>query len=607
MHRRALVIGAEAYGLTAVLEDVERVSSAMMGLGFEVQRCEGADATRAGILAGYRRLIEACEPDDVAFLYYSGHGAWSADEAEPGPVQYIVPVDLEESSEHDFRGITALELSALMGELTSRTRNVTVVLDCCFSTGMSRDPGPVIKALETPRFEVAPHLRRLRAQGVPLGGPAVESNPHAVRLVAAGVDQPALEYTNQVGQRTGILTDSFLAVLGEARRLRISWAALGRRVRERVTARFPDQRPEIEGPIRRALFELEEIDQEHALAYFREMGGHWLRGGRLLGVTEGNEYFVMPPGSLGPSAEGRLARAEVVEVYGDKSRVKLNGRGGHIPEGAPAFLTRSVLPRRPVRLEAGHGARSGALERAVRERIGASKQVRLETDGELSPLAGKIRPGDQGLAVLDGEGDPVAPLLPPTPEGIAEGVHRLEILAMAQEMRSMEDGAGESFLEARLELEWGLVRDGMARPASPVGALLREGERVYIRLRNPCRVPLFASVFDVGVSGQIALLSQSQPSGINLRPGETEVLGRRFTGRWEGLLLVWPEDVPRTGARLETVVVVVSDTPQDLRARETQGTRALAQAPFERAGAYAVQRFSFWLSPSASSTHAPGG
>jgi len=584
MTRRALLIGSQTYGLTAVPSDVERVAAALAERGFEVERCAGEDATRAGILAAYRRLIAASSGGDAALVYYSGHGAWSADVADPGPVQFLVPVDFEASTEREFRGIAAPELSALLGELTARTRNATMVLDCCFASRMVRGPGPTVKALAAPpSAKVAGHLAMLRASGARLGGPDVESNPHAVRLVACGPDQPAYEHTMADGRRTGMLTDSFLAALGEAAGLRISWAVLGRRVRERVMARFPEQRPEIEGPIRRALFEVEELEQARALPYYRERGLHWLRGGRLLGVSEGDEYAVMPLESLGTDAARRLATAVVVDVVGDRSRVALDRPGGHIPEGAPAFPLRSAAPRRPVSLEPG--SEGGAARRLLEECLRASTCLRLGADAE--PPVGRIRPIGSGIEVLDGGGDPLAPPLSADAWGAHEAIRRLELVARAQAMRELEGERAVAF-----GLEWGRVMGGAPRPLPWAGAYLSAGERIYVRLSNESAVRLYASVFDVGVAGRVALLNRSQPSGIGLGPGEVEVLGRRPGGALEGLRLEWPGDVPRTGARLESLVVIISSAPQDLRALETEGYRSAPAA----ASFHAVKHLSFWLS-----------
>ncbi|HYO71924.1 MAG TPA: caspase family protein [Archangium sp.] len=572
MRGHALILGSQTHGLTGVLGDAERMADALGALGFGVLRCVGAEATREGILQGYRRLIETCAPGEAAFVYYAGHGARSP-EPEDG-FQFIVPTDFECSTEEDFRGITSLELSVLLAELTAKTRNVTVVLDCCFAARMSRGLGLVSRGLpEVPLPVVRAHLTRLRAGSSALGGLHVESNPHAVRLVASALDELAYEYTNVHGVRTGLLTDAFLEVLKEARGLRVSWGQLGRRVREWVQARCPRQRPELEGPGRRLLFLLEELEQELALPYFPERNRHWLRGGSLHGVHLGDEYAIMPLGTLGPEAGRALALARVVAVLGGSSQVELDRRPSSIiPTGAPAFLLRSVQPRRAVVLEGSWDA-SEPFHQQLRDGLQASPFVRQATGDEQGPVLARVRLGEGRVHVLDAGGDSVVHPLQPTSHAALAVLRALEILARAQTLRELESASDVDWLEGCLDIEWGRVLAGQARRLPSVGACLHAGERLYVRLRNRGRSRLYASVFDVGVSGCITLLNTSQPSGLLLGPEREETLGARPDGKLAGLALDWPASVPATGERPESLVVIASDAPVDLRLLETPGSR----------------------------------
>ncbi|PTL82495.1 hypothetical protein DAT35_16925 [Vitiosangium sp. GDMCC 1.1324] len=583
MRGHALILGSQTHGLTGVLGDAERMADALGALGFGVLRCVGAEATREGILQGYRRLIEVCAPGEAAFVYYAGHGARSP-EPEDG-FQFIVPADFERSTEEDFRGITSLELSVLLAELTTKTRNVAVVLDCCFSARMSRGLGLVPRALpEVPLPVVRAHLARLRARSSALGGLHVESNPHAVRLVASALDESAYEYTNARGVRTGLLTDAFLEVLEEARGLRVSWGQLGRRVRERVLARCPRQRPELEGPGRRLLFLLEELEQELALPYFPERNRHWLRGGRLHGVHLEDEYAIMPLGTLGPDARRALALARVIEVLGGSSQVELDRRSGSvIPTGAPAFLLRSVQPRRAVVLE-GLWDASAPFHVHLSEGLQASPFVRKATGDEQESVLARVRLGEGWVDVLDADEDSIVHPLPLTSHGALEVIRALEVLARAQTLRELESAADADWLEGCLDIEWGRVFAGLTRRLPSVGACLHAGERLYVRLRNRGRSRIYVSVFDVGVSGCITLLNTSQPSGLVLGPEGVETLGARPDGALVGLELDWPAGVPPAGERPESLVVIASDAPVDLRLLETPGSRMV------RATALSLQR-----------------
>lgn len=617
MPGHALVIGSQTHGLTGALRDAERVAQAVKKLGLEVDLRVGERATRAGILQGYRHLIGACAPGEAAFIYYAGHGAQSKGAEEQ--FQFIVPADFGSSPEEDFRGITSLELSGLLAELTEKTRNVTVVMDCCFAAHMSRSADLVPRALPAvPHMVVRRHVEGVYRTGAATPVPHLESNPHAVRLAACAADEAAYEYTNAQGLRTGLLTDAFLEVLGEAHELRVSWGQAGRRVRERVLARCPQQRPELLGPARRLLLQLEELEQDEALAYYPEHNRHWLRGGRLHGVHVGSEYAVMPLGSLGPGTAQALATARVVEVQGGSCQVELKQlKVRALPTGAPAFLVRSAQPRRAVALEGAWEA-SGPLYQHLRQELEHSYLLRPAASGEQEPAVARLRLGEREVDVLDHERDRVVHPLAATPGGVSEALRAAEVLARAQELRAMESSEGSGWILENLTVEWGKVIGGEAKRLLTTGQTLHSGERLYVQLKNNGRLRLYVSIFDIGVSGSITLLSTSEPSGLVLEPGGERRLGAQWNGALAGLEVDWPDSVPREGERPESLVLIASDKPVDLRLYETsrqrlvrgespsleqllQGTWSTRAEPPPGGGTsplrYAVKHIRFWLDP----------
>ena len=90
-------------------------------------------ARYAGIKDGPEPARAATRPGDGVVVYYSGHGALL------GELQYLVPVDMADSTPTDFRGYLAEELTAAVRALTDVTPNVTVILDCCHSGGAVRE------------------------------------------------------------------------------------------------------------------------------------------------------------------------------------------------------------------------------------------------------------------------------------------------------------------------------------------------------------------------------------------------------------------------------------------------------------------------------------
>jgi hypothetical protein len=103
-----------------------------------------------------------------------------------------------------------------------------------------------------------------------------------------------------------------------------------------------------------------------------------------------------------------------------------------------------------------------------------------------------------------------------------------------------------------------------------------------VRLDNRGEETVHASVFDVGVTGRVSLLTVSEPSGVEIPAGEEYVLGYRDGRGLVGLSLAWPEGAPAGAARAESLVVFVSEAPEDLRGLEGRPERIGQRAPAAR-------------------------
>ena len=206
MARRALLIGSQTYGLKGCDADVALMRGALERRSFEVDARTAADATRAGIADGIERLISASGPSDAAVVYYSGHGGRvvrpDAEARKLGGLsvhyQFLVPFDIDDSEQADFRGLLSEELTAYQRRLTDTfiaqgaVPNVTTILDCCHSGYAARDTALVPKFVELePRMFRMMGIRTRAEQFS--GGDGVETNPYAVRLVACQEEQSAYE------------------------------------------------------------------------------------------------------------------------------------------------------------------------------------------------------------------------------------------------------------------------------------------------------------------------------------------------------------------------------------------------------------------------------
>lgn len=657
--RRAFVIGSETGGLQGVLRDANRMKKALERRGFSVDLCAGAQATRKGILLGYQKLIDACQEGDAALVYYSGHGARlraasrgrATLGAPPSYVQCLVPHDFHQSKADDFRGILSHEISWLLQRLTDKTKNVTVLLDCCHSARMFRgtftpktllhpeyvDVEALIKALETGG------IKELGTGPIDLTSIGVQGNPDAVRLAAARTDQSAFEYVNAQNESVGLMTESFLLALddvgdiGDVAGASVTWQALAERVRERALAIAPEQRPEIEGPSSRLLFGLRERFESDALAVAVEGTRVLLRGGQITGVRVGDEYAIMPMSALGPSAETRIALATVTEVRGADSIVELAYDRGHrsVPDGARAFPLNLAPRHRAVIVDAPEAARE-----AIARTLADSPFVRVEEAAQPEAAArseASAHPGSPPLATIRVEGETLTIVrqsgelaLAPgsfSPTNLSGLKQRLRTMAAAQSVRELEGTCIRNFDPDDLEVEWGRVEQKKARTLPFSGATIADGDHTYLRLKNNGTQKIYVNILDVGVSDKVTLLTGGFASGVDLGPGAEEKLGAAMNDTWVGTPMRWPDSVPQDSLRLEEFVLIVTDAPVSLHRVQQDGLHALSKVtrgggglpgtPLEQlvaqffhattrevfafgrsdAGGFLVKHIRFWLSP----------
>jgi hypothetical protein len=581
MAKRALLLGSQTGGLLGTENDLKAMVNALEPRGFVTTVHRDEEATRQGILDAYQELIKQSESGDCILVYFSGHGARAKnpdyDENNPAnsPAyhQFIVPTDIYDSTDTDFRGITSHELSHLLSRLTAKTRNVTVILDCCHSALMSRGPQQFMpKALPREWYVgVTAHLQQLRAQGIDVSG-RPPGNPHAVGIVACGPNQSAYEYGSDSGRRMGILTESLCIALEEAGRLEnIDWRSIEVRLRERSQAVFPAQRPVIEGPVARMLFDLREVEHRDSLSVVKR-DNHWiLEGGRIFGINKGDQYAIMPIGSSEIDQSKRIAIATVTAVGGATSQLVFTYEPGQrdLAQTAVAFPVAKATKPFYVRLVAQE--KDGSL---LSTAIMKSSQLELTTEIDSAECttarieAGRIKLFDNtGILLFEDKQNDA--------EGVSQTVANLRALARAQSMRNLRGGEGPSKLDASMEITWGLVQGGEEHTLPLQGAVVHVGESVFIRVVNRGTGRVWVSLFDVGLAGKLTLLNSNlAPLGVELAPDEDYIFGMK-QGKVQGQSLSWPAGLPKEQPRPESIVLLVMDREQDLRPLQQAGMRSV--------------------------------
>ena len=143
--KRALIIGIGKYEvlprLPGAKNDIELVRQVLVSrYGFSdnnVAVIRDEAATRAGVLASLKKIVQEAGPNDVVYIHYSGHGSQVQDlnGDEPGDQldETIVPQDGRTEGVPD---ITDDELEAIFSQL--KTSQAVVVLDSCHSGTATR-------------------------------------------------------------------------------------------------------------------------------------------------------------------------------------------------------------------------------------------------------------------------------------------------------------------------------------------------------------------------------------------------------------------------------------------------------------------------------------
>ena len=137
--RRALLLGNASYVHTRKLvnpaNDVKALAGALKSMAFEVTPVidGGFDAMKSA-LSGFRRSIQT---DDVALVYYAGHGLQYAN-SDAGPENFLIPLDAELASPERLSS-ECLALSEVFEELRRSSAKVSViVLDACRENGFAK-------------------------------------------------------------------------------------------------------------------------------------------------------------------------------------------------------------------------------------------------------------------------------------------------------------------------------------------------------------------------------------------------------------------------------------------------------------------------------------
>lgn len=474
---------------------------------------------------------DAVGSEDRVFVYYSGHGTQCIVEGDRGRFsrEALLPKDKKRGAE--YRLLFDWELNVLIARIAARTPLVTVVLDCCNSSGVTRGLGDPLVGQD--RFWPTPEVYQLADGEAPRGQPirGVATALGAVRrcqvATACRDDQRARESAAEGGLANGELTRALMARLAAVPDVQLPdlrWGHIWRDVEAAVRATNPRQSPWLSGSYGRRIFGFgpdEEADPGFAVV--QVPSGYAVDAGTLTGVTAGAEIAVY--GSE-PAAFPSLGTAE--DLAARKGSIRVTQA---TPSASEAVAVAPfVLPEAPRGrlVRAGHAARLRVTlapeDAALTAALAVSNVVeRVEgLDAELT-LA---RRADGGWALADdvhGTGETadepaLAVIDVERPDVARAAVEHYHAYVMPLRMaHACPDLPGLLRLwlldcenaalapDAAQDLDLPQVAAGTRAPYE-----LTAGRRVCFAVENAAEVALTIALIDCAASGRVLLLGEKR-------------------------------------------------------------------------------------------------
>jgi hypothetical protein len=360
----SLLIGAGNYkyapewkelkNLSGPRTDVVRMQHALRRWGFRDGRDNqriliDAQASKAGIAAAFRWLASrATDSADVVVIYYSGHGSWAPDSAidairtrdeDDGFDEGLVPWDARDAH-NPLHLVLDDEVGHMLAQLG--TRNVTMIVDACFSGTVTRgSPDDSSASAPVARGPRPPAYATMGTSGGLLTG---EAGMNHTLLTAASSSELAYERMIYPGEVVSGVFTRFLAEALDGADPNTRLDDLLRQVRSKVGQ---NQTPQLEGDRAARIFRVGAgvvvPARGYALAVNAGPGRVGIDAGALHGVRRGALYDVYGPDetAFGPR---RLAQVRVDSIFEASSFATVIPAAGNRPIPASARATLSRVP-----------------------------------------------------------------------------------------------------------------------------------------------------------------------------------------------------------------------------------------------------------------------
>ncbi len=355
--RLALVVGVGKYknekvpDLDGPPNDANRFYGLLTennGYGFPVENVcllLNEEATTANFRQAFdKALVERARPNDVAVIFFAGHGSQAPDKDGDEPDNLDETLMFHDARTGKVLDLLDDEFNRMLVRLHQKTTHIAVILDSCNSGTAIRGPeaGTVKARFFTPLSEIVETDEAGEVVGEGAKGLVNESLPGLVFFSAATDSNPALEKNGR-----GIFTDSLLQVMMGVGKNPLTYAQVARQAPVLVSAES-FQVPHFQGDLNQTVFGNQTRTRPISWEIKKLGPPIEIAGPPLAGIGVGAEFRIYDASLTGADTrDPDKAKATVVAIESTElnAKVIISASNPEMPQIKPGDL---ALPVRPA-------------------------------------------------------------------------------------------------------------------------------------------------------------------------------------------------------------------------------------------------------------------
>jgi len=591
------------------------------GIDFKPAILKNAEATRDAFVDGFRGHLAKAGANDVALLYFAGHGS---QEDAPQSFWHVEPDRLNEtlvlfdSRREGSWDLADKELRGLLAELAANAAHLVCILDCCHSGSMTKSIDVVRRAPIDKRQRPADAF--LGAQAMAAGAEAGQADwdvlpPGKHVLMAACRPEETAKEVLERGRQRGAFSAALMKVLHESDG-RISYRDLMKRADAQVRQRTVEQTPQLElsdgSDARRLFFGNASVENVPYFSLrFDSQQGWVIDGGAIHGFAppNGDETTTLAIFPLGGTAEeyrrfeNALAVAIVESVRPESSHVSFTSGQEKLDDRTTYRAVVTATPLPPVQV---HLSGEDAIISEVRAKLAsaAAGSVLLRNTDDEATADFRVKPVDGGGWRIERAGGSPRPvsLAAADVDGVQGFIDLLEHMArwhviatLRNPLSRLSERAAALSLSVPVAAEAKSAWTGL-KSASPLVSYVKSAEgwhaprlRVLITNNSPSEiyVALLWLSEDWAVSSSLSrAAAQKLQPGVSISALEGQPIEATIPNP------LWQEGVTRLNDRLKLIASTEQFDPS-LFDQAPLGTRTKSvqtRSPFERLGGRLLYR-----------------